>query len=269
MAWLSVIIIQAIVYFGFLSRNEELKEEGRNEKLADQEGEAPLKTQQWDSFRSAISTASSSESTDAVTAAGSFEDSLFETDSDSDLKFRIQNGNSEIHTVRQTEAEMSSSCPILSAGGIDSSNTSDVIAPSNDSGSFVEEDDQSSIEENISDSKSCFERQTSLDTEDSSYFATSKIDNNSNKNSQDESEPGLVSKSRSHNEESFSTLVYDFEYECDDCDIIDEDDEWRLQLLKDYYENATDILMPVDNHSNVTTGRHEHAFVSSNPVSAQ
>jgi len=150
---------------------------------------------------------------------------------------------------------------------------------------------QSNIEENISDRKSCFERQTSLDTADSSYFATCKSDNNNNSNSQDESEPesesesepGLISKSRSHNEESLSTLSfeqellegeyedYDFEYDCDDCDSIDEDDEWRLQLLKDYYENANDFLKPVedDYHSNVTAGRHEHAFVSSIPVSAQ
>jgi len=296
MAWLSVIIIQAVVHFGFLGRNEELKEEGRsrsNEKFADaDQGAAPLKTHQRNSVCSEISTASRDEMSDAAAAAAAsslFEDSLFEIDSDSDLKFRIQNCTNETQTQTQTgqeevSAEMSC-CPILSADSTcNASNTSTVIPRSSDSGSSVEGDgqSQSSIEENNSDRKS-FERQTSVDTADSSYFG-SNSNINIKINSQDESESGLISKSRSHNE-SLSTVSfeqellegeyedYDCEYDCDDCDSIDEDDEWRLQLLKDYYENATDFLKPVqddcDYHSTLTAGKHEHAFVTSIPVSAQ
>ena len=223
LAWLLVIIIQAVAHFGFIGRNDPLNEtKSGDEKSGDQRDSPSLKTlhdHANDNYN-----ANDNDADDAVTCSSCTDaDASIADSSDFDFKFKSEkNRSSETIAIPSTsEFLLGSDVP------------------------FSQSEDEESVS---SITCNCYtkliRKQASLETVDSSFAI------------QDESE--LSSKSRSYHD-SFSSISASISLEVEqeegcyddiDCDSIDDDDdEWRLQLLKDYYGNTTNFLKPTQDDS--------------------
>ena len=236
-----MIIIQAIVHFGFIGRNVSLKEMKSVNEESEDEREPPLKSLKNKAFADTDTDTDNDNNADASAlkySSGSknTHDSTHDScEADSDLKFIAENNRTESEALLISTT--SSELRVLRLG-------SDV--PS------VQCGDQSisTSAGNCNYEIEALENHASLETEtvDSSY------------GSQDQS--GWLSKSRSLHD-SFSSVSASTSlepeqeaevehYDGGDCDSIDDDDdEWRLQLLKDYYDNTTNFLKPTEDYSTV------------------